>query len=133
MLRWADEAGMLAFREVGDRWMVELTRGSDLPGVEVTNQEKTHERVALWLEHNAEYGGLSGERTAVHWRRAGNTGRTADAYDRAAKAHCGIGSSSDARRLIGLSLTHESRRAPRARAGRHRSMATDPRFRLPEK
>lgn len=133
VLRWADEAGMLAFREVGDRWMVELTRGSDLPGVEVSNQEKTHERVALWLEHNAEYGGLAGERTAMHWRRAGSTGRTADAYDRAAKAHCGIGSSSDARRLIGLSLTHESRRSPGARTGRHRSMATDPRFRLPEK
>lgn len=111
-LQWAAEAQAVEFREAAGHWLIRTTERAEVGGnVELHALQATHGRAARWLENNGEYGGLAAERTARHWSMAGEPGRAADAYVRAAKAHAGVGSSSEARRLAQLSRSFESRRS----------------------
>lgn len=110
VLRWASATHVVSYREFGGRWFMQLSDRSERPAVELVERQATHARAAQWSECNGEFGGLAAERTAEHWHQAGEHGRTADAYERAAKAHAGVGSSSDARRLFALARTFDSRR-----------------------
>ncbi len=111
-LRWADVQGAVEFRDAAGRWMLRPTERGAVGGVaELHALQATLARAARWLEHNDEYSGLASERTAAYWSAAGEGGRAAEAYARAAKAHSGVGSSSEARRLAQLSRRFESRRS----------------------
>ena len=110
-LRWADREAAVEYRDAAGRWMLRPTGRGKVGGTaELHALQATQARAARWLERNDEYGGLSSERTARSWSAAGEGGRAAEAYARAAKAHSGVGSSSEARRLAQLSRSFEARR-----------------------
>ena len=111
-LQWAAEESAVEFRQAGGHWLVTPTERAAIGGVvDLHALQATHARGARWLEHDGEFAGLASERTARHWSAAGEPGRAADAYIRAAKAHAAVGSSSEARRLAQLSRTFEARRS----------------------
>jgi len=111
-LQWAAEEGAVEFREAAGHWLLRPTARAAVGGnVDLHALQATHGRAARWLQNNGEFTGLAAERTAHHWSQAGEPGRAADAYIRAAKAHAGIGSSSEARRLAQLSRSFDARRS----------------------
>ncbi len=110
-LKWADGQGAVEYRDAAGHWLLRPTAAGAVGGVaELHALQSTYARAARWLEHNDEFSGLSAARTARYWSAATEGGRAADAYARAAKAHSGVGSSSEARRLAQLSRSFEARR-----------------------
>ncbi len=126
---WAVEAELVDFREFGGRWFMQLGSRENRVGVELPELQATHARAARWLERNGEFGGLAAERTAEHWHKAGEPGRTSDAYGRAAKAHAAVGSSSEARRLFALARTFDARRSSSTLPATNPFFGTTPGFR----
>jgi len=130
-LCWAADSELIAFREFGGRWFMKIGNKDSRLTVELPHRRETHARTARWLERNGEFAGLAAERTAEHWHKAGEPGRTADAYARAAKAHAGIGSSSEARRLFALARTFGARRTGSTFPGTNPFFGTTPGTRGP--
>ncbi len=127
-LLWAADLDVIQFREFGGHWFMQLRNRENRSPVELPHRAATHARAARWLERNGEFGGLAAERTANHWHKAGEPGRAADAYARAAKAHAGVGCSSEARRLLSLGRTFERRRSGKTYSGTNPVIGTNPVF-----
>ncbi len=106
-LDWAAQKDLVSYRVVGDRWFLTIcTRARSLTPEQSDGLMGLNRRVANCLETLGEQGGLSAERTALHWRAASEVRFAGQAYLRAARANLRIGSSSEARRLaqIGRNL-----------------------------
>ena len=106
-LDWAAQMDLVSYRVVGDRWFLTIcTRARRLTPEQSDGLAGLNSRVATCLETLGEQGGLSAERTAIHWRAASEVRSAGRAYLRAARANLRIGSNSEARRLaqIGRNL-----------------------------
>lgn len=101
-IAYGRQEGYLRWSRIAGRWRVSGGAQAASTTTELYGVPVVHARAARWLELNVDEDGAAGERVAQHWRQGSDSVRAAAAYRRAADAHAIVGSTSEARRLLGL-------------------------------